>query len=88
VITYWPWLFLVACPLMMMFMMRGMGRGEGSIRRDGRDTRLPGQGSARPPAARPLTADEQTRIAELEQDLAQLRSGGGSRPEDTPAPPR
>jgi hypothetical protein len=79
--AYWPWLLFLACPLMMMFMMRGMGRGDGATRRAGRDTR-PGQGSA--PAARPLTAEEQTRIAQLEQDLAQLRAGGDSTPDETP----
>lgn len=81
-IAYWPWLFFLACPLMMMFMMRGMGRGDGGTRRTGRDTLPPGQGSGRPPAARPLTAEEQTRIAQLEHGLARLRAGGDPAPGD------
>jgi hypothetical protein len=87
-IAYWPWLLFLACPLMMMFMMRGMGRGDGGTRRTGRDALLPGKGSARPTAARPLTAEEQTRIAQLERDLAQLRAGGDPTPSDTPTSTR
>jgi hypothetical protein len=37
-IAYWPWLLFLACPLMMIFMMRGMGRGDDGTRRPGRDT--------------------------------------------------
>lgn len=87
-IAYWPWLLFLACPLMMMFMMRGMGRGDGAPPRAGRDTLLSGQGSARPPAARPLTAEEQKRIAQLEHDLAQIRAGGDPAPDDTPTSTR
>jgi len=87
-IAYWPWLLVLACPLMMMFMMRGMGRGDGGTRRAGRDTLLPGQGHGRPPAARPLTAEEQRRIAQLEHDLAQIRTGGEPAPDDTPTSTR
>jgi hypothetical protein len=83
-IAYWPWLLFLACPLMMVFMMRGMGRGDGGPRRAGRDASPPGGESDRPPAARPLTAEEQTRIAQLEHDLAQLRAGGDPAPGDTP----
>lgn len=87
-IAYWPWLLFLACPLMMMVMMRGMGRGDGSPRRTGRNAPTPGREPARPTAARPLTADEQTRIAQLERDLAQLRAGGDPTPGDTPTSTR
>jgi len=87
-IAYWPWLLFLACPLMMMFMMRGMGRGDGSTRRTGRDAPMPGGEPARPTAARPLTAEERTRIAQLERDLAQLRAGGDATPGDTPTSTR
>jgi hypothetical protein len=87
-IAYWPWLLFLACPLMMMFMMRGMGRNDSGTRRTGRDTAIPGGEPARPKAARPLTAEEQTHIAQLERDLAQLRAGGDPTPGDTPTSTR
>ncbi|MDP9092635.1 MAG: DUF2933 domain-containing protein [Actinomycetota bacterium] len=87
-IAYWPWLLFLACPLMMMFMMRGMGRGDGGTHRTGRDALMPGGELARPTAARPLTAEEQTRIAQLERDLAQLLAGGDRTPGDTPTSTR
>jgi hypothetical protein len=86
--AYWPWLLFLACPLMMMFMMRGMGRGDGATRRTGRGAPLPGGELARPAATRPLTAEEQTRIAQLERDLAQLRAGGNPTRGDTPTSTR
>ena len=59
-----PFLFLLACPLMMIFMMRGMHGGH-----DGGHGNQNGTGN-----------DAQTRIAELEREVADLRG--------TPAPVR
>jgi hypothetical protein len=32
----WPWLFVLACPLMMFFMMRGMHGGGQNMNQDAR----------------------------------------------------
>jgi hypothetical protein len=59
----WPWLFLLACPLMMIFMMRGMGGGGG-------------HGHMPPPpsdAHRDTDDERDRRIAELEREIASLR---------------
>lgn len=59
--TYWPWLLIVlACPLMMMFMMRGMGRTD-------RGGVPPDSGSM------PTVNAEQARITQLEHEVAELR---------------
>jgi hypothetical protein len=55
---------------MMIFMTRGRSRGVGGTRRAAHDSLLPGQVSERPPPAQPLTAEERTRIAQFEHDLA------------------
>ncbi|MCW2540027.1 MAG: hypothetical protein JWN95_1752 [Frankiales bacterium] len=39
--AYWPWLLFLVCPLMMMFMMRGMGRAGGGTRPAGGDAVVP-----------------------------------------------
>lgn len=61
-----PYLFLLICPLMMVFMMRGMNRGAGGHR---------GMGSAADtmnPAHRWDARDE--RLAELEREVSDLRA--------------
>lgn len=62
---YLPVLFLLACPLMMIFMMRGMGGGmnHGSMN----------YGSDSQPNA-DRTSDAHERIAALEAEVAALRS--------------
>lgn len=62
---YLPVLFLLACPLLMIFMMRGMGGGmnHGSMKHDS-DTQ---------PYDAPV-ADASQRIAALEAEVAELRS--------------
>lgn len=69
---------LLACPVMMMFMMRGMhggGRGTADAKKDdeqmghpGHDMHLGQAGTGRPDLQTP---DE--RILQLERELAQLR---------------
>ncbi len=54
-----PFLLILACPVMMIFMMKGMGRGKGS----GHDMTGPG----------PVDPAHDARIAELEREVAELR---------------
>ncbi|WP_156870360.1 DUF2933 domain-containing protein [Sporichthya polymorpha] len=57
-----PWLILLACPLMMIFLMRGMGGGKGH------------SGHMAPSDARRETDDERDRrIADLEREIVSLR---------------
>ena len=57
-------LFLLACPLMMIFMMRGMGGGGGH-----------GGHMTPPPDGAPRDTDDERdrRIAELEREVVSLR---------------
>ena len=67
--SYLPWLLLLACPLMMVFMMRGMGgtrRGNDM----GAEHREPSQDQQRPGD----DADASQRILDLERQVAQLRA--------------
>jgi len=57
-------LIVLACPLMMMFMMRGMG---GGAKKDADHAK----GTA-PETAQPM-GTEQARIAQLEREVAELR---------------
>ncbi len=56
-------LLILACPLMMIFMMKGMGRGKGS-----------GHGLL---GAGPVDTTHDARIAELEREVADLRDQSG-----------
>ncbi|MEO7263149.1 MAG: DUF2933 domain-containing protein [Jatrophihabitantaceae bacterium] len=83
--AYLPWLILLACPLMMVFMMRGMGGGDRTMghdrmRRLGRSDGGPTERSVTFPPAMPPTGDDQARIAQLESEVAQLRATGGREP--------
>jgi hypothetical protein len=67
-----PFLFLLACPVMMIFMMRGMHSGGHGSSNAGRDTQTDhqmGHGDAGSPK---LQAPDE-RITQLEHELAQLR---------------
>lgn len=59
----WPLLLLLACPLMIIFMMKGMHGG--------------GHAGHSEPADRPNEREQ--RIAELEQQVAQLRDEAAKR---------
>jgi hypothetical protein len=73
-IAYWPWLLIVlACPVMMWFMMRGMGRTD----RGG----VPPE----PRSAIPAADAEQTRIGQLEHEVAELRAERDRNPGDAVA---
>lgn len=71
-----PYVLLLACPVMMIFMMRGMhggGHGPSTARHD-----------AHPSRDEAGTADGQeseARIAQLEREVAQLRAVRGEHPE-------
>lgn len=66
--NYLPWLLLLVCPVMMIFMMRGM-RGRG-----GHDQ---GVGYRESPQDKPASrddADAGQRIVDLERQVAELRA--------------
>jgi hypothetical protein len=74
---YLPLLFLLACPLMMLFMMRGMHGGH--------DTPLaspaPPPDTAVSPAPDPVTVPATSaRVADLERQVAELHEQLASRP--------
>jgi hypothetical protein len=81
--AYLPWLIILVCPLMMLFMMRGMGGGKAS-----RDTQGNGaNGMALTPerAEGQLTGNaasvgQQARIEQLEAEVAELRAAGKRSP--------
>ncbi len=66
---------LLACPLMMVFMMRGMHSGHGSSVSAG-----DGSAGARESDS-PDTQASDARIAQLERELASLRSAPGDQPD-------
>lgn len=72
---YLPWLLVVACPLMMFFMMRGMGGGKNTDqdmpvkKTDDRDER-----SDLDHSASTTSAEDRARIAHLERENADLRA--------------
>jgi hypothetical protein len=72
--AYLPWLFFLACPLMMIFMMRGMGSGKTRSDPPGKET-----------GGQPLTPDQQGRIEQLETEVAELRAAGTRRADDNPS---
>jgi hypothetical protein len=59
----WPWLFVLVCPLMMIFMMRGMGGGGGHG----------GHNPPPPDTHRDIDDERDRRIAELEREIVSLR---------------
>lgn len=63
-----PILIVLACPLMMMFMMRGMHGGANN------QTGYMGHQMGHGHMASPTRADDDERIAELEQEVAQLKA--------------
>lgn len=67
-------LLILACPLMMMFMMRGMHGGAGHDAGDARND----------PRQVVDTTAQDARIAQLEREVARLRATGGA--DDTPDP--
>ena len=60
-----PYLFLLVCPVMMFFMMRGMHGGHG-----GHDATDQAQQPERPA----VTGARDDRLAELEREVATLRA--------------
>lgn len=69
----WPVLIVLACPVMMIFMMRGMGAGHSTT-------------SSPPPADQADHARDE-RIATLERELAELRSQSEPSAHDRSASP-
>ncbi len=65
-------LFILACPIMMIFMMRGMHSG-GGAKTMSHDAHDGAQMDQRDAAARDLQAPDE-RIAQLEHEAAQLRA--------------
>ncbi len=71
----WPWLFVLACPLMMIFMMRGMhGTGQNTNQNARGQDR--GHTAEVPPDAASHDPDREVRIAQLEREVAELRASG------------
>lgn len=67
-----PLLILLACPLMMVFMMRGMSHGHGG-------------GHSPDHQKNPAEDDERdVRLAELEREVATLRAGTERPPANAP----
>lgn len=67
-----PLLILLACPLMMVFMMRGMSHGRGG-------------GHSQDHQMNPAADDERdVRLAELEREVATLRAGTERPPAKAP----
>jgi hypothetical protein len=66
-----PFIFLLTCPVMMIFMMRGM-RGGGHESSNARHDTHPNRGEAGTPDGQ----ESEARIAQLEREVAQLRELG------------
>lgn len=62
-----PWLALLACPVLMFWMMRGMHGGS-----CGKETATTGDGTLATAAADPRSGDVSTEITQLKQRLARL----------------
>ena len=75
--TLIPLLIVLACPLMMIFMMRGMHGGDSDDQQHKPDRQ----------ARSPYDPTSEDRIAELEREVAALREQGSSH-DGTPASPR
>lgn len=64
-----PVLFLLACPLSMVLMMRGMRGNRGSGVREGNACRSPGSSSSR------TTEDQSGEVTRLRAEVDHLRAG-------------
>ncbi len=64
-LNWLPLLFLLVCPVMMLFMMRGMSSGHGSHDND-HNHQTPGTSAH--------TDAREARLAELEREVAGLRA--------------
>jgi hypothetical protein len=64
--NFLPYLFLLACPLMMVFMMRGMNHGVGG------HSGMAAAGDSHDPAAHWDARDD--RLTELEREVSDLRA--------------
>jgi Protein of unknown function (DUF2933). len=71
-----PLILLLACPVMMIFMMRGMPSGGHGTSDTGHDTHMISDGLGAPDGQ---ASEEQ--IAQLEREVAQLRAVRGEHPE-------
>ena len=79
--SWLPLLLILACPLMMIFMMRGMSGAH-----DNRPASTPSDGSTVDPAkgSAAETNSRDARLAELEQEVARLRASQSRRSESDP----
>jgi hypothetical protein len=88
--AYLPWLLLLlACPLMMFFMMRGMGGGrnmDGDMAHQNTDDRVPRPDHKHSATAQSETgpAQDRDRIAQLEREVADLRAAREHPPGSNP----
>lgn len=73
-----PFLFVMACPIMMIFMMRGMHGGHGTSKL-GPDVRR-----THSEAGTPDGQASDARIAELEREVAQIRTLQAQQSEPAP----
>ena len=64
--NFLPYLFLLACPLMMVFMMRGMNHGASG------HSGMAAAGDSHDPAAQGDERDD--RLTELEREVSDLRA--------------
>lgn len=71
-----PFILLLACPVMMILMMRGMHGGGHGTSESGHDTHL-----SHDEAANPDGQESDGRIAQLEREVALLRAVRGEHPE-------
>ena len=71
-----PFILLLACPVMMIFMMRGMHGGRQQSTEARHDTH-----PSRYEAGTANGQESEARIAQLEREVAQLRAVRGEHPE-------
>ncbi len=88
--AYLPWLLLLlACPLMMFFMMRGMGGGKNmdrDMRHQNTDDRVqrPDHNQSASAQSETEPAEDRDRIAQLEREVADLRAAREHLPGSNP----
>ena len=66
----WPLLLILACPIMMIFMMRGMHGGHDATKTDG--TAQSGEENGHPLYG--VASGSEERIAQLEREVASLHA--------------